>query len=695
MAFLVSPGVQVQEIDDTSVVPGVATTNGAFAGAFQWGPVLAPTVVSSENQLVAIFQQPITANASSFFPAANFLSYANSLLVNRADTAAQLNATSKGVGVKINNITDFTNGQGTAYTSTTHGVWGARCPGTFGNSIRVSMADDTTFATWQYAAQFNGAPSVGELHVVVVDADGRWSGTAGTVLEFYDYLNKASDATAADLTNSYYMNVINSQSQYVWCISHPTNGSGTALNWGATQALTPITANVATLAATTAQTLTGANAAILPGMIVTGTNIKAGTYVYSISGTALVLSQAPTGATTAATTLSFSQFQALATLTTLTTATNAIGDLQITIANTFSTTAMAGMLVTGTGIAAGTKVVSNTAGVIVLSLPLTGAVATGSTVNFSQGTGVGTLSGGADDFTLTDAQKITAYLPFANAQQYDVSLIIGGVASPTVAIALISQIALVRLDCVVFLSAQKASDGSIIFGTSPTAAQDTVDYRNAVGISTSYAFLDSGYKYQYDRYNDVYRWIPLNGDIAGITARTEFTNDAWWSPGGFTRGQVNGVVKLAFNPSQTDRDTMYKNNVNPVATFPGNGTVLYGDKTMQAKPSAFDRINVRRLFIVLEKAISTAAKYQLFEFNDAFTQANFRNMVEPFLRDVQGRRGITGFKVICDSTNNTQQVVDTNNFVGDIYIAPARSINFINLNFIATRTGVDFTEIGA
>jgi len=211
--------------------------------------------------------------------------------------------------------------------------------------------------------------------------------------------------------------------------------------------------------------------------------------------------------------------------------------------------------------------------------------------------------------------------------------------------------------------------------------------------STSYAMFDSGYKYTYDKYNDTYRWIPLNGDMAGLCARTDSVADAWFSPGGFNRGQIRGVVKLAYNPQKANRDILYRARINPVCAFPGQGTILFGDKTAQSKPSAFDRINVRRLFIVLEKAISTASKFQLFEFNDEFTRAGFRNMVEPFLRDVQGRRGMTDFLVVCDESNNPGSVVDRNEFVADIFIKPARSINFISLNFIATKTGVAFSEV--
>jgi phage tail sheath protein FI len=205
--------------------------------------------------------------------------------------------------------------------------------------------------------------------------------------------------------------------------------------------------------------------------------------------------------------------------------------------------------------------------------------------------------------------------------------------------------------------------------------------------------FDSGYKYMYDRYADVYRYVPLNGDTAGLSARTDLIADAWYSPAGLNRGIVRGAVKLAFNPTQAQRDELYRARVNPVATFPGQGTVLFGDKTGLSAPSAFDRINVRRLFIVLEKAIATASKFQLFEFNDEFTRANFRNIVEPFLREVQGRRGITDFLVVCDETNNTGEVVDRNEFIAEIFIKPARSINFITLQFIATRTGVSFDEV--
>ena len=266
------------------------------------------------------------------------------------------------------------------------------------------------------------------------------------------------------------------------------------------------------------------------------------------------------------------------------------------------------------------------------------------------------LASGTDDYTVTNAEIATAYEKFDDAENVDLSL--------------------------------------LLCGPSQTGADATGDTKATAVMDIATSRKDCvAFKYMYDKYNDVYRYVPLNGDIAGLCARTDNVADAWFSPGGFNRGQVRGAIKLAFNPNQTQRDDLYKARVNSVVSFPGQGTVLFGDKTAQSKPSAFDRINVRRLFIVLEKAISTAAKFQLFEFNDEFTRAQFRNLVEPFLRDIQGRRGITDFSVVCDDTNNTGDVIDRNEFRADIFVKPARSINFIQLNFVATRSGVAFSEV--
>ena len=247
-----------------------------------------------------------------------------------------------------------------------------------------------------------------------------------------------------------------------------------------------------------------------------------------------------------------------------------------------------------------------------------------------------------------------------------------------------------RADCVLFISPEKSD----VVDNAGDEVTDILAYRDVLS-SSSYVVMDSGWKYQYDKYNDVYRWVPLNGDIAGLCARTDAERDPWFSPGGFNRGQIRNSIKLAWNPTQAERDDLYVKGVNPVVTFSGEGTVLFGDKTLLAKPSAFDRINVRRLFIALEKTISRASRSSLFEFNDQFTRAQFVSIVEPYLRDVKGRRGITDYRVVCDETNNTSAVIDRNEFVADIYVKPARSINFIRLNFVATRSGISFEEVGA
>jgi len=299
------------------------------------------------------------------------------------------------------------------------------------------------------------------------------------------------------------------------------------------------------------------------------------------------------------------------------------------------------------------------------------------------------LSGGSDDNTPTTGEIALGFDLLEDSETEDVNLLFAAPdANGEEAIAedLIS-IASSRKDCMAFVSPPIEDTVG-----SSTPAADVKAFADGL-TSSSYASCDSTALYVYDKYNDVYRWIGAAGHQAGLCANTDNVADAWFSPAGVNRGQLLGVTKLAFNPKKADRDTLYKARVNPIVSLPGQGTILFGDKTLLSRPSSFDRINVRRLFITLEKAISTAAKAQLFEFNDEFTRAQFRNLVEPFLRDVKGRRGLTDFSVVCDTTNNTSQVIDTNKFVADIFVKPARSINFITLSFVATRSGVEFSEI--
>jgi len=555
MAFQVSPGVQVKEIDLTNVIPAVSTSIGAMAGVFQWGPVDEVRTISSEKQLVEVFGKPNYYDGTyvDFMKAAQFLQYGNTLRVVRVETG-NLNAADSGTGVQVKNDDHF---ETVTFTNTT---LVAKYPGVLGNSLLVSIcpANSTAFNAWAYKGQFDSAPgtsnfaaNVGgsndEMHIIVVDEDGAITGETGTVLETFAFVSQALDAKADDGTNNYWIDVLNTQSQYVWGVGAPSSLADS-------------------------------------------------------------------------------------------------GDS-----------------------AAGTAFTTVTAAI------------------------TSSLSGGVDDNTPTVGEVTAGFDKFEDAETIDVNLILGGCApeggdNVTYANALIA-IAEGRKDCVVFLSPAIAETVG-----NATAAADVVTWADQL-TSSSYTVIDSTALYVYDKYNDLYYWIPAAGAVAGLCANTDNVADAWFSPAGFNRGQILGVTKIALNPKQAERDDLYKARVNPICSFPGEGTVLYGDKTALAKPSAFDRINVRRLFIVLEKAIATASKYQLFEFNDEFTRAMFRNMVEPFLRDVKGRRGITDFLVVCDETNNTGEVIDTNRFVADIYIKPARSINFITLNFIATRTGVEFSEI--
>ena len=577
MAFQVSPGVNVSEIDLTTAIPAVSVSTGAIAGAFNWGPALTPIVVSSEVDLVNQFGKPDANTYGSFFTAANFLSYSNDLRVVRLQANAANCATASGTGVAIVNEDDYFNNHYASPTSAA-GAWAARYIGAKGNALEVLVWNNTNWSAntsstsdplYQFATLFDFAPATSpyvqnttgktgvndEIHVMVVDKTGAISGTANTVLEKYQSLSVLSDAKSPDGSSNYYKEVLYRNSKWIHWTGHPTAAT---TGWGNTVA-------------------------------------------YIVSG--------------------------------------------------------------GT---VGADVAAN----------------------------VASLSGGSDGNAIKTGNTTDAINVFSSSETVDISLVMLGDAAGnntvlgygTVANAVL-QLADTRKDCVAFVSPPLANV-QLTSGVETSVANFA-----AATYTTSYGVMDSGWKYQYDKYNDVYRWIPLNGDIAGLCANTDNVRDPWWSPAGLQRGMIKNVVKLAFNPSKTQRDVLYKAGVNPVVAFPGEGVLLYGDKTLLNRPSAFDRINVRRLFIVLEKAIARAARSSLFEFNDTFTRAQFVNLVAPFLRNVQSRRGIYDFKVVCDTTNNTPTVIDANQFVGDIYIKPARSINYIQLNFVAVRTGVSFNEV--
>ena len=559
MAFQLSPGVNVSEIDLTTVVPSVLTTAGAFAGTFAWGPANKAILVDSEITLTRTFGTPDSNSATSFFTASSFLAYGNNLSVVRAIGGDCVNSTSNTStgGISIANSDEYEDNY-TANNLNLYGAFSGRYAGALGNSLTVEVcANSATFATWQYKNYFTSAPGTSdfvtnaggsndEMHIIVIDDGGLFTGTAGQVIETYGFVSKAIDATLNGTTN-YYRQVLFNQSKYVYAMG-PVDYANTRTTWD------------------------------LPG----NTNFASPATNQQVS-----------------------------------------------------------------------------------------------------------LSSGIDE-TPAQGDLELAYDLFANKETVDISLVLTGDASYELQQYVIDNISGTRKDCVTFISPPLSA-----FGTSDADTSDGIAawLNDDLQRASSYVVADSGLKYMFDKYNNVYRWIPLNGDVAGLCVNTDTVRDPWYSPAGFNRGAIKNAIKLKWNPNKTYRDVLYSAGVNPVVSFPGQGIVLFGDKTLLNKPSAFDRINVRRLFIVLEKSIAKAAQFSLFEFNDEFTRAQFVSLVTPYLRDVQGRRGITDFKVICDTTNNTPQIIDTNQFVGDIYIKPARSINFIQLNFVAVGTGVDFTTV--
>ena len=690
MPFALSPGVTVIEKDFTSIVPAVATSIGAFAGEFQWGPVLYPVTVSSENVLVQIFGQPNDETAQSFFTAANFLAYTNNLKCVRVDSNLARNAVATQTGT-VTTITSVAAGSG--YNSTPSVTVGA--PNITGGIQSVISAVATTgsitgFVINTAGSGYSSAPTI----------------TVGTSFNTVSDVSVVLGTQIAHGVNLYTVTTAGITAHTVL----PIHGTGAVANGTATLTWAGLRATATTTVVVGGVKINNADDYdqnwVNGSGVVGGFSAKyPGTY-----GNSFKISMADSN-TFAAWEYKTNFASAPNTSDYAERVSGSNDELHIivlemqgsaeVVLETYSFLSKASDAKKTDGSNSYYKTVINNSSKYVwwMDHPTSGTNwgTSATNVTFDDLVSIdatSTLSGGVDDFNSTDGDFIDGFRLFANSETIDISLIMLGKASTTVAIDVINNVAESRLDCVAFISPQDISTGDPITGLGSGATDKMIAYRNALP-STSYAVMDSGYKYQYDRYNDVYRYLPLNGDIAGLCARTDNTNDPWWSPGGLNRGQIKNCIKLAFNPNKTDRDTLYQLGINPVVSFPGNGTVLYGDKTLLAKPSAFDRINVRRLFIVLEKAIAISAKYQLFEFNDGFTRAMFKSMVEPFLRDVEGRRGITDFQVVCDDTNNTGQVIDRNEFVADIYIKPARSINYITLNFIAARTGVAFSELGA
>ncbi len=638
----------------------MSTTSGGIVITAEKGPIDEVTTISSEKELLDTFGKPTANNFEEWLSAANFLGYGNNLKVVRPITGV-VNAVSTGTAVLIKNTTDYLANYLTdsgAGSISNIGPYIAREAGTLGNNLKVSKCTNSTaFGPHSMSGNLvaDASAAIGDTTVSVDD---------GSEMQVGDILEFGSASVFTDTPSGHYYKI------------------------------TAISTNTLTIARFNTNTGATETGGLRHAVVDNAVMRRHWEYYFQFSN-------APT------------------TTDDVLAAGGSLDEMHIVVIDEDGgiTGTVGSILETFEGVsqAHDAKTAQGSSNyypnvlyaqskfiywVDHLSTLSDGLAKTGTTFDNSVGDAFvvsnTSLASGTDDFTATNGEIATAYEKFADTENVDVSLLICGpsqtsadATGDTKATA-VMDIATARKDCVAFVSPARADVVDVANAITQTANVKAF----AEGLpSTSYAVIDSGYKYMYDRYNDVFRFVPLNGDTAGLCARTDSIADPWFSPGGFNRGQVRGAVKLAFNPNQTQRDDLYKARVNPVVSFPGQGTVLFGDKTAQSKPSAFDRINVRRLFIVLEKACATAAKFQLFEFNDEFSRANFRNLVEPFLRDVQGRRGITDFSVVCDDSNNTGDVIDRNEFRADIFIKPARSINFIQLNFVATRTGIAFSEV--
>ena len=676
MAFQVSPGVLVKEIDLTNVVPAVATSIGAIAGQFNIGPVGEVTAINNETTLLQVFGKPDNNNFESWFTAANFLQYGNALRVVRAEKAGMLNA-AVGTPALVKNDTDYDdNIYNAGVGSPSQGEWIARFPGSQGNALGVSICANAA----AYEQTFTGAtgtlgvvegtPAAGDT-TVDIDNGGGSAGDGGALFNVGDIVHfQETDGSQYEVTNIAVDTITIRQ------LDNPNGG-------GLKSALAD-----ATDVRRRWKYYDQVDSA--PGTSVWGaskniTNDEIHVVVFDTNGDITGYDGDLAGSRTSAVIEAFAFLSQAEDAKTPQGGTN----YYPSVVNTKSE------YVRWADHDASLSDAGETAAEAI----------SGSSSTFASGTGkagiinsllTGGSSGSAS--TPTVGELDTAYTLFADTATVDVNLVMAGSteigasgADGATHATNIIDLCEARKDCVGFISPTRTDVVGI-----PSSITQTNNIKGFFDqlASSSYAVFDSGYKYMYDKYNDVYRYVPLNGDVAGLCANTDLVADAWFSPAGYNRGQIRGAVKLAYNPNKSQRDILYPARINPVISEPGEGTLLFGDKTALSRPSAFDRINVRRLFLVLEKAIATAAKFQLFEFNDEFTRAQFKNLVEPFLRDVQGRRGITDFSVVCDESNNTGEVIDRNEFVGDIFIKPARSINFITLNFIAVRTGVEFSEVG-
>jgi hypothetical protein len=724
---LASPGIVVKEVDLTvGRVNPTSNKVGAIVAPFAKGPTDVPTLVENENGLLQIFGEPYATDKhyEHWLTASAYLAYGGSLQVIRSDDQDLKNGFAGEVGIasiKIKSLDNY-NQLGYDENPITDVIVAARNPGSWSNGIKVALIDSkadqilsgvtttsikvgygitqsvvgridvgagTTVALDGYLKGIVTEVGSGTISVKVLDhisAGGTISGKEYQPLGTWAFKDSGSigictNTGGATIANSNYTSQLDWFDQQKLIVGNTKTGTGTTeitINWNSIadrpstseyainrgsrfdevhvvviDALGTITGNVGTILEKHLSLSKAKDAEFAVGSPSYWRKYLANNsaYIFGGSGPNAIV---PTG------------YSSNYTLTT---------------DNDWDQDA--------NGITFGAYGAN--------TLTLAGGL------NYNGQSGI--TSTGALTSTLGDLT--TGYQKFGNSEQYKVDFILMGSANYdlSTAQALANQIIAVaelRKDAVAFISPYRGaalSDATnengaltVTVKSEESITSNVIQFYSPI-TSSSYAIFDSGYKYTYDRFSNTFRYIPLNGDIAGLCARNDINNFAWYSPAGTSRGAILNAVKLAYNPNKSQRDRLYSNRINPIIFSPGSGIILFGDKTGLGRSSAFDRINVRRLFIYIEQAISAAAKDQLFEFNDEITRTNFVNIVEPFLRDVQAKRGIYDYVVVCDQTNNTAAVIDSNEFVADIYIKPARSINYIGLTFVATRTGVAFEEV--
>jgi hypothetical protein len=672
--FTISPQVVVSEIDASTGIPAVSTSEAAIAGVFRWGPVGELDIVTSEPELVSRYGKPTNLNAETWFTAANFLAYSNTLHVSRATTGVNALALFTGSTAPANVATQSVKNK-TQYnagiTFSANVAYVAKYPGDLGNSLRLSVCDSaaafntslTLVANADISATSNVTYTVGSSAAVVAigfAGNGTQSTANAQAFAIHDALQVGDNILVGNSTIG---------QQYLQISDIGTVTGNSTISTFVISLAEPFRLNTAWSSDSINRFWEFHN--LVDGA--PGTSDWVQNYGNTAAADELHAVVVDEGG----------QFSGVP------------GQ----VLEVYRALSRANDSKTSDGEDNYYKnVINSDSRYLWWANDRTGATSANSALVTSASTNsamtirLGLGTDGADEGSITQSAVFAAYDLFADPKSVDISLVLCGKSRQSDGITkvnyIIDNIGDYRKDCVVFASVPLET----VVNNYGEEVNDMVSFAGELRPS-SYAFLDSGYKYQYDKYNDIYRWVPLNGDIAGLAARTDHDRDVWWAFAGLNRGQIKNVTTLAYNPPQGVRDTLSKNSINAVISERGDGTFLFDDRTLLKQNSAFRQVSVRRLFITLEKAIATDAKYMLFEFNDSFTQAAFRNRVVPYLRDVMGRRGILDFQVICDSTNNTDEVVQNEQFVGDIYIKPARAIRGIQLNFVAVRGSVDFNEI--